>query len=92
MLGRDLPPRKRQRDGFRRRIPRTLPKALEPTAIQKLIDTAASYRDKHASCSVSREEQEQSAYNGHFESTCFHSMLVSTGKETVWRASCDRGT
>lgn len=46
MIGRDLPPRKRQRGGFRRRIPRTLPKVLEPTAIQKLVDTAASYRDK----------------------------------------------
>jgi site-specific recombinase XerD len=46
MAGRDLPLRKRQRDGFRRRIPRTLPKHLEPGAIQKLIDTAVSYRDK----------------------------------------------
>src|SRR5438067_876427 len=46
MIGRDLPARKRQRDGFRRRITRTLPKVLEPTAIQQLIDTAASYRDK----------------------------------------------
>lgn len=46
MTGRDLPVRKRQRDGFRRRIPRTLPKILEPAAIQKLIDTAVSYRDK----------------------------------------------
>jgi site-specific recombinase XerD len=35
MIGRDLPARKRQRDGFRRRIPRTLPKVLEPTAIQQ---------------------------------------------------------
>jgi integrase/recombinase XerD len=46
MIGRDLPARKRQRDGFRRRIPRTLPKVLEPAAIQKLIDTAVSCRDK----------------------------------------------
>jgi len=46
MIGRDLPPRKRQRDGFRRRIPRTLPKVLEPTTMQKLIDIAVSYRDK----------------------------------------------
>ncbi len=46
MVGRDLPPRQRQRDGFRRRVPRTLPKHLEPSAIQKLIDTAVSYRDK----------------------------------------------
>ena len=46
MIGRDLPARQRQRDGFRRRIPRTLPKILEPAAIQKLIDSAGSYRDK----------------------------------------------
>jgi len=46
MVGRDLPLRRRQRGGFRRRIPRTLPKHLEPGAIQKLIDTAVSYRDK----------------------------------------------
>jgi hypothetical protein len=41
MIGRDSPRRKRQRDGFRRRIPRTLPKVLEATAIQTLIHTAA---------------------------------------------------
>ncbi|PYX63052.1 MAG: hypothetical protein DMG78_32340 [Acidobacteria bacterium] len=46
MIGGDLPVRQRQRDGFRRRIPRTLPKVLEPTAVQKLIDSAGSYRDK----------------------------------------------
>lgn len=46
MTGRDLPARPRQRDGFRRRIPRTLPKILEPAAIQKLIDCARSYRAK----------------------------------------------
>ena len=46
MVGRDLPLRKRQRDGFRRRISRTLPKVLEPTAIQQLINTAVSSRDK----------------------------------------------
>jgi hypothetical protein len=43
MIGRDLPARQRQRDGFRRRIPRTLPKVLEPTAIQKLIDSAGAF-------------------------------------------------
>ena len=46
MLGRDLPPRARQRDGFRRRIPRTFPKNLEPAAVQQLIRSAVSYRDK----------------------------------------------
>jgi hypothetical protein len=39
MIGRDLPARQRQRDGFRRRIPRTLPKVLEPAAIQKLMNS-----------------------------------------------------
>jgi integrase/recombinase XerD len=46
MIGRDSPPRTRQRDGFRRRVPYEVPKRLEPTAIQKLIDTASSFRDK----------------------------------------------
>jgi site-specific recombinase XerD len=57
MIGRDLPLRKRQRDGFRRRIPRTLPEILEPTAIQRLIDTAASYRDKAILILLSRTGQ-----------------------------------
>jgi len=46
MIGRDLPARQRQRDGFRRRIPRTLPKILEPRDLQKLIAATGSYRDK----------------------------------------------
>jgi site-specific recombinase XerD len=46
MMGRDLPPRTRQRDGFRRRVPYEVPKRLEPVDIQKLVDTASSYRDK----------------------------------------------
>jgi site-specific recombinase XerD len=57
MIGRDLPTRRRQRDGFRRRIPRTLPKVLEPTAIQKLIDSAGSYRDKAILMLLSRAGQ-----------------------------------
>ena len=57
MIGRDLPARQRQRDGFRRRIPRTLPKVLEPTAIQKLIDSAGSYRDKAILILLSRAGQ-----------------------------------
>lgn len=28
-------------------------------------------------------EQELSAYNGHFESTCYHPLLLSTRNETV---------
>ena len=46
MTGRDLPPRTQQRDGFRRRVPYEVPKRLEPADIQKLIDTASSFRDK----------------------------------------------
>jgi integrase/recombinase XerD len=57
MIGRDLPARQRQRDGFRRRIPRTLPKILEPAAIQKLIDSAGSYRDKAILILLSRAGQ-----------------------------------
>ena len=57
MIGRDLPARQRQRDGFRRRIPRILPKVLEPTAIQKLIDSAGSNRDKAILILLSRAGQ-----------------------------------
>ena len=46
MMGRDLPPRTRQRDGFRRRVPYEVPKRLEPEDVQKLIDAALSFRDK----------------------------------------------
>jgi integrase len=52
-----LPARRRQRDGFRRRIPRTLPKVLEPTAIQKLIDSTGSYRDRAILMLLSRTGQ-----------------------------------
>jgi site-specific recombinase XerD len=52
MIGRDLPARQRQRDGFRRRIPRTLPKVLEPVSIQKLIDSALRYIGRKAGISV----------------------------------------
>jgi integrase len=54
MIGRDLPARQRQRDG---RIPRTLPKILEPIAIQQLIDSASSYRDKAILMLLSRAGQ-----------------------------------
>jgi integrase/recombinase XerD len=57
MIGRNLPARQRQRDGFRRRIPRTLPKVLEPAAVQKLIDSAGSYRDKAILILLSRAGQ-----------------------------------
>lgn len=46
MMGRDLPPRTRQRDGFRRRVPHEVPKRIEPEDVQRLIDAASSFRDK----------------------------------------------
>ncbi len=46
MMGRDLPPRTRQRDGFRRRVPYEVPKRIEPEDVQRLIDAASSFRDK----------------------------------------------
>ena len=36
-------------------------------------------------------QQEQSAYNGHFESSCYHPLLLFN-RPTVWRPSCDRAT
>ena len=35
-------------------------------------------------------QQEQSAYNRHFESPCYHPCCCSTAKETVWVRSCGR--
>jgi site-specific recombinase XerD len=57
MVGRDLPLRKQQRDGFRRRTPHTLPRRLEPSEIEKLVDTAASWRDKAILTLLSRTGQ-----------------------------------
>jgi integrase/recombinase XerD len=57
MFGRDLPSHKQQRDGFRRRPSHTLPRRLEPSEIQKLIDTAASWRDKAILTLLSRTGQ-----------------------------------
>jgi hypothetical protein len=37
-------------------------------------------------------EQEHSAYNGHFRPPAITRCCCSTGKETVWRPSCDRAT
>jgi len=44
MMGRDLPQPRPHRDGFRRRVPRAVPRRLDPSEIQKLIDTASSWR------------------------------------------------
>lgn len=57
MVGRDLPPRNQCRDGFRRRVPRTFPRRLDPDEVQKLIDTAVSYRDKAILMLLSRTGQ-----------------------------------
>jgi site-specific recombinase XerD len=57
MVGRDLPPRNQCRDGFRRRVPRTFPRRLAPDEVQKLIDTAVSYRDKAILILLSRTGQ-----------------------------------
>ena len=35
-------------------------------------------------------EQEQSAYNGHFESTCYHPLLLFNRRGDCWRPSCGR--
>ncbi len=37
-------------------------------------------------------QQEQSAYNGHFESTAITRCCCSIGRATVWRLSCGRAT
>lgn len=55
--GRDLPQHRSHRDGFRRRVPRVVPQRLEPSEIQKLIDTASSWRDKAILTLLSRTGQ-----------------------------------
>jgi hypothetical protein len=37
-------------------------------------------------------EQEQSAYNGHFESTCYHPLLLFNGNGDCLGRSCGRAT
>jgi Transposase DDE domain group 1 len=37
-------------------------------------------------------QQENSAYNGHFESTCYHPLLLFNRKATAWRQSCGPAT
>jgi integrase/recombinase XerD len=57
MIGRDLPQHRPHRDGFRRRVPRAVPQRLDPSDIQKLIDTASSWRDKAILTLLSRSGQ-----------------------------------
>jgi integrase/recombinase XerD len=57
MVGRDLPQHRPHRDGFRRRVPRAVPQRLDPSEIQKLIDTASSWRDKAILALLSRTGQ-----------------------------------
>jgi integrase/recombinase XerD len=67
MIGRDLPQHRPHRDGFRRRVPRTVPRRLDPPEIQKLIDTASSWRDKAILTLLSRTGQrvgDWSAFGG----------------------------
>jgi hypothetical protein len=37
-------------------------------------------------------QQEQSAYNGHFESTCYHPLLLFNRGGTAWRQNCGPAT
>lgn len=57
MIGRDLPQHKPHRDGFRRRVQRAVPQRLDPSEIQRLIDTASSWRDKAILVLLSRAGQ-----------------------------------
>jgi len=57
MIGRDLPQHRPHRDGFRRRVPRVVPQRLDPSAIQRLIETASSWRDKAILTLLSRTGQ-----------------------------------
>jgi site-specific recombinase XerD len=72
MMGRDLAPRTRQRDGFRRRVPYEVPKRLEPEDIQKLIDASSSLRDKAILTLLCRTGQRIGDWN---ESTARHGIL-----------------
>ena len=75
MVGRDLPPRTRQRDGFRRRVPYEVPKRLEPEDVQKLIDAALSFRDKAILTLLCRTGQRIGDWN---ESAGRHGILGMT--------------
>ena len=57
MMGRDLPQHAPHRDGFRRRAPRVVPPRLDPSEVQKLINTASSWRDKAILTLLSRTGQ-----------------------------------
>ena len=57
MIGRDLPQHRAHRDGFRRRVHRVVPQRLDPSEIQRLIDTASSWRDKALLTLLSRTGQ-----------------------------------
>jgi integrase/recombinase XerD len=63
MMGRDLPQHRSHRDGFRRRVPRVVPQRLDPSEIQRLIDTASSWRDKAILTLLSRTGQRIGDWN-----------------------------
>src|SRR5579863_7210166 len=63
MIGRDLPQHRPHRDGFRRRVPRVIPQVLDSSEIQRLIDTASSWRDKAILTLLSRTGQRIGDWN-----------------------------
>jgi integrase/recombinase XerD len=63
MIGRDLPQHRPHRDGFRRRVPRVVPQRLDPSEIQRLVDTASSWRDKAILTLLSRTGQRIGDWN-----------------------------
>ena len=71
MMGRDLPPRARQRDGFRRRVPYAVPKRIESEDFQKLIDAASSFRDKAILTLLCRTGQRIGDWNESAEGMAF---------------------
>src|SRR5579863_10283983 len=48
--------------------------------------------DMDSSESPVHGQQEGSAYNGHFESVCYHPLFLFTVTETAWRRSCAAAT
>lgn len=63
MMGRDLPQHRPHRDGFRRRVPRGVPRRLDFSEVQKLIDTASSWRNKAILTLLSRSGQRIGDWN-----------------------------
>ncbi len=77
MVGRDCPPRVKQRGSFRRRVPYEIPERLESADIQKLIDTAVSCRDKAILLLLSRTGQRIGDWSD-IGNECWGSLLRAT--------------